>query len=325
MTIENAVPTKSASPVSSAPASSSPAPVTSQAVQTGGQKPAATSVPQKGWDYKSDARWGKVPNGTEEQNKGKIWASEADIIEGYHSLEDVHEKKYKPAFQRMSDLEKKFAEGKLDINKIDEYLKNYNELSNPENPKNQLWAYLNETIVDPVTAQDFQNYMKKLTEEKLARRFPGMTQEQREAAIQRDKELSELRSKISSIDHEKAVNSNLQLISKQEKSIRELCANKGFEFTDNIKNEFWQFCREEVQANRMTLDQMNYAFLMKYGSELDKAYENKIKSGMIEQQRTQKATTVTFARKPVVNGNEKLPFRDRLGNAMEAFKQTAKT
>ena len=300
-----------ATPGSSAPAGSgSIAPA--QVAPAGGQPPSGTPATTTGWDYKSDPRFGKV------------WKSEADIIQGYHSLEDIHEKKYKPTYEKYSSFEKKFSEGKLDINKLDEYLKNYNEWASPENPRNQLWEYLNETIDDPVTAQDFQNYMKKLNEEKNARRYPGMTQEQRMAAIQRDNELKDLKTKFSSIEHEKAVNSNLQTISKNEESIKKLCADKGFEFTDNIKKEFWTFCRGEIGKKSMTLDQMPYVFLMKYGSELDKAYENKIKSSMIEQQRTQKATTVTFAKKPDLTKDGKLPFKERLGAAYKRFQESGK-
>ena len=287
-----------ASPVVSTPSISTPA----QAAPAGGQQPAGTPAQQAGWDYKTDPRWGA----------DKLFKTEADIIQAYHKLEDVHEKKYKPSFEKLSSIEKKFNENKLSVDQLDEYLKNYLELQSPENPKNQMWQFLNELIDDDLTAQDYQNSVLKIKEEKLARKYPGMTAEMRKQAIERDKKLAELENWKSGFEREKNVNTELQNIQNSEKAIRDLCVKKGFEFTDNIKAEFWKYCQEEVKAGKMTTSQMPYAFSLKYGDELDKAYENKIKSGMLENQAKTKATTVSFAKKPAIPGTGKESLADRL-------------
>ena len=300
-------------PVSAAPAAS-PAPSVGQAAPAGGQTPAGTPGAQPtGWEYQKDPRWGKV------------FKTEADIIQAYHSLEDVHEKKYKPSFQRLTDLEKKFSDNKFDLNKVDEYIKNYSEWASPENPRNQLWDSLKELVSDDLSAQDFQTAIAKIREEKLARQYPGMTTEMRKQAIDRDNKLKELESWKGDFEYKQSVESQKKTVASSEKQIRELCAQKGFEFTDQIKQEFWKYCIEEVKAGKMTTSQMPYVFLMKYGKELDGSYENKIKSGMLEQQNQTKANTFSFAKKPADNTGKKFNIEDRLRSAFEALKKPTGT
>ena len=306
-------PVTSATPASATPAVST-TPSAAQAIPAGGQTPAGTPGAQPtGWEYQKDPRWGKV------------FKTEADIIQAYHSLEDVHEKKYKPSFQRLTDLEKKFSDNKFDLTKVDEYIKNYSKWSSPDNPRNQLWQSLNELVSDDLSAQDFQTAVARIREEKLARQYPGMTTEMRKQAIERDNKLKELESWKGDFEYKQSVASERKTVADSEKQIRELCTQKGFEFTDQIKQEFWKYCIDEVKAGKMTTSQMPYVFLMKYGKELDGTYENKIKSGMLEQQNQTKATTVSFAKKPADNTGKKFSIEDRLRSAFDALKKPATT
>ena len=209
-TVSTAAPSGSgstATPVTSAPTQGQ---TTSQpqVSQTGGTPATGTPAQQAKWNWQADPRF------------GKSFKSVEDFPELYHSLEDIHEKKYKPAFQKMSELEKKFKDNQLDLNQLDSYFKEWQETQSPDNPKNQLWQFLNELIDDDVTAQDYQNSMKKLREEKLARRYPGMSEQQRMDAIARDKQLSELQNKVGTFEHQQHVEANKSIIREQEKSIK---------------------------------------------------------------------------------------------------------
>jgi hypothetical protein len=287
----NTAPTTAATPVVSK-STGSVQPSGSQGSPAGGQQPSGTQGGTGKWEWQKDPRF------------GKIFHTVDDFPNLYHSLEEIHEKKYKPTFQKYSELEKKFSEGKLDINKIDEYLKNYNEALSPDNPKNQIWNYLNELIDDDVTAQDFQGMVTKLRAEKENRKYPGMSQEQRQQAIENNKKLADLETKLGSIEREKNVQFNLKVISDHESQIKDLCKKKGFEFTDNIKTEFWNYMRSEIaqapdtKSKQYLLSQMRNIFIAKYGDDLDNAYEAKLKSGMIERQQAEKSTTISFAKKP---------------------------
>jgi hypothetical protein len=152
-----------------------------------------------------------------------------------------------------------------------------------------------------------------------------MTQEQRLAAMAKDKEFADLQSKVGGFEHAQNVQTNMGIIGEQEKAIKELCASRGFEFTDNIKKEFWTELTKEVASikgidnQRRYLKQMRPMFIDKYSKELDSSYENKIKASMIETNRTAKATTVTFAGKPVAQSG-KQSFADRLRNIIEPAK-----
>ena len=121
--------TSGAAPSSAAPVTSAPAqgqPVSQpQVSQTGGTPAAGTPAQQAKWEWQKDPRY------------GKSFKTVDDFPELYHSLEDIHEKKYKPAFQKMSEIEKKFKDNQLDLNQLDNYFKEWQETQKPDNPKNQ--------------------------------------------------------------------------------------------------------------------------------------------------------------------------------------------
>lgn len=277
------------------------------AASTGGGKPAAKA----GWDYKSDSRWGKIPNGAEELNKGKVWSSESDIIQGYHDLEEIHNTKYKPTFEKFSSMEKLFKENQLDISKIDEYLKNYQTELSPDHPRNQIWQVLNELVDDEVTAHDFQNMVKKLREEKDARRYPGMTEEQRKAEMAKDKQIADMQKRIGEWDRSQILSKNHDTVLSAKEAIKKMCSDKGFEFTDNIWKEFANSVMPKVKSQEIKLGQLPYEFLMKYGSLLDESFENKFKAKGIESANADKNNKVIFSKKPNPAEAGKSP-RDRL-------------
>lgn len=279
------------------PAGQTPVEPQTAGVQTDAAKPNA------GWDYKSDPRWGKV------------WKAESDIINGYKSLDDILETKYKPTFKQYEELAKLFKSNNLDIEQVGEYIKEYQGLKSPDHAPNQLYKFLQELVADDdLSAQELDLAIQKLQEDKLSRKYPGLNKEAREKVIQQEKQLKELNSWKQSIEQEKLNKTAEANVQKGMDSIKKLCDDRGFEFTDKLREEFLSYCIE----NQVPASYMYQEFRAKYDTELDKTYTAKIKAATIEEANKNNKQVVTITKPSIGSPKNANPgFMDKLTNAMK--------
>ena len=261
----------------------------------GSQKPPEKPV-KTGWDYKTDQRWGKV------------WKSEGDIIQGYKLLDDVLEQKYKPTFNQMEDFKKKIKDSGIELEQIDEYIKSYQGMIDPNNPTNQVLNLLRELADDDITAQELDLALSDLQEKKLQRKYAGLNKDQREAAIQRDREIAELKSWKQKFEDSESEKQSLERGKQNQATIKTICQGKGFELTDEIWNSFIDHCI----TNKVPTQYMVQEFRNKFDDALDKAHENKIKSSMLEQQKEANRTKVKVKTNQVDDAGKKQGFEERL-------------
>ena len=233
-------------------------------------------VPTSGWDYKTDARWGKV------------WKSEGDIIQGYKSLDDILETKYRPTFKQYEDSAKKFKDNGMSLDQLDDYIKEYQTLKSPEYPQNQVYNYLKELADDDITAQELDLVLKDLSEKKMARKYPGATKETLARMVEQEKQLKELKTFQTTIEQKEMDKQSTERMNTAHTSIQELCKTKGFEFTDNIWNEFIKHCIE----NKIPTAYMVQEFRSKYDAMIDKTHEERIKAQTLEGLKKTNSTTV---------------------------------
>ena len=276
---------------------------TGATAQAGGQQAAGTQQAATGWDYKTDSRWGKV------------WKTEGDIINGYKSLDDILETKYKPTFKQYEDLAKKFKDNGIEIDKLDEYIKEFQTLKSPEHPANQVYSYLKELADDDITAQELDLVLKDLYQKKISRKYPGATKETLDRILAQEKQLKELSTFKTTLEQNEL---NKQSIARQEKAhtqIQELCKTKGFEFTDNIWQEFIDHC---VQ-NQIPTAYMVQEFRNKYDAMIDEVHEAKIKAQTLETLKKTNATTIPIKGKAPIVKPVNASFEEKLKSAFSVL------
>ena len=268
-------------------------------VPAGSQTTVQTPETKSVWDYKTDPRWGKV------------WKHENDIIQGYKSLDDILEKKYKPTFKQYEDLQKKFKDAGIEVDKFDDYVKEYQTLKSPEYPSNQVFSYLKELVEgDDIAGQDLQKAINQINEQKLLRKYPGLTTEAREKIIAQEKQLKELQSWKGQVEQEKLNSEKLQTSEKNLETIKKIATSRGFEFTDNIKVEFINHCMN----NGVPVQYMVQEFRNKYDDLMDKVHEEKIKAQILESQNKTHQTTIPGKGKPPLKGKETGSLEEGLRN-----------
>jgi hypothetical protein len=268
--------------------------------QAGVQTNAGTQKATTGWDYKADPRWGKV------------FKSESDIINGYKSLDEILETKYKPTFKQYESLVKKFQENGVDVEKIDDYIKEFQTLKSPEYPANQVYTFLKELADDDITAQELDLALKDLNEKKLSRKYPGATKETREQILAQEKQLKELSTWKTTLEQGELNKKSQERTEKNLTQIQDLCKNKGFDFTDTIKQEFINHCIQ----NQIPTAYMVQEFRNKYDAMLDKVHEEKIKAQTLENLKKTNATTIPFNGKKPVKEQDSTSFEDKIKSAL---------
>lgn len=269
-----------------------------------GVKPTTT---QSGWDYKTDKRWGKV------------WKTEQDIINGYHTLDEILEQKYKPTYKQMEDLQKKFKDNGIDLGQADQYINHYRELASPENPAQKVYSILKELADDPITAQELDLMVADLQEKKLARKYPGATKELREKLIAQEtqtKQLQQWKSSLEQKQNEAAINTAIQT---GLDNVKKLATARNFEFTDKIEVEFLNHCTK----NKIPAAYMVQEFRQQYEAALDKAMEQKIKSQTLQQQQQRHKTTIPMSRVQQVAQNKPKTFEDKMRSFFNATPKPA--
>jgi hypothetical protein len=283
--------------------------VTPPAVTAPAVAPKADGTPPApaGWDYKADPRWGKV------------FKSESDIINGYKSLDDILETKYKPTFKQYTDLAKKFKDNGIELEKLDDYIKEFQTLKSPEYPANQVYDYLKELSDDDITAQELDLALKELHEKKMARKYPGATKETLARMVEQEKQLKELTTFKSTLEQKELTKQSTERTEKAHSSIQELCKTKGFEFTDKIWNEFIDHCIQ----NKIPSAYMVQEFRSKYDAMIDKVHEEKIKAQQLETLKQTNATTIPVKGKQTIVKPVNTSFEEKIKAAFTKSKPPA--
>jgi len=266
---------------------------------------AKSVLPEAKW-YEKDERWDKV------------WKKNPEnIINGYKTLDEILETKYKPTFKMWEDLQGKFKGVGIDSGKIDDYINEYKSLKDPNNAVNQVYNLLKELISDDdLAAQDFDLAIEKIKEGKLSRKYPGVDAELREKLIAQEKETHELKQWKESLEQQENDKLSFDNVTKSLDSIKKIAESKGFEFNDSIKAEFLKHCQEKNVPTAYIVQE----FRNKYDEALDKSYENKLKSSMLEEQQSKNKTTIQVTKLQKNDLSKKKSFEERLGELLNPKK-----
>jgi len=259
-----------------------------------GQQSSGNGDQQPAFDYdwyKKDARWGD----------GKLWKEDKDISKAYFDADKILETKYKPAYKEYTDLKVKLQENGITMENLQDSVKEFQDLKDPENNNNQIVAFLNQLADDDISKQELDMAFSDLQEKKMQRRYAGLDKSQREAAIVRDREITELKNWKETMQQTALDEQSSVAVRESLKAIGEISKLKGFEFTSELKNEFLDHCIN----NNIPTTYMAQEFRKKYDEALDSAFENKIKAGVLTSQQSTKTKTLnTKITKPKVTGTK---------------------
>jgi hypothetical protein len=258
-----------------------PTPEAQASTQTTGQQPAVKTA--EAFDYEW---WKKDPR------FGKIWKEEKDVFKSAYEADKILETKYKPAYKEYEGLRKKFEDSGLATDKIDDYIKEYNTLKSPENPTNQRANYFSYWIDNPKYTPSVEAFYRDLEKREMSEKFPGMNEEQIQKQIELEQRLSKFEEATKRQEDEKMVASLTQEVNQGVARIKSIGESRGFPITDDILSKFTDYCIEKgIQPKYMV-----HEFMQMYDNDISKAYENKIKSKVLEGQTKTNKTQIPIQR-----------------------------
>ena len=219
------------------------------------------TVPEQEYDWTKDDRY------------KRMWKEDTNnMYKSYRSLENQYET-VKDFQNKYSDLTKKFEEKGLSIDLLDDYFNEYNELKDPNNPRNQDLQVLENFMSNPDYEQRIGNFFRELQTEDLQRQFPNMNQQQIEQQLQMKQELEQLKAAEQKRQYEADTQKYYQSIQENTDKITKFATDRGFEITNDIKSEVLEYCaKNNLQANNMLA-----VFLDLYGDKVFEAQENKMR------------------------------------------------
>ena len=255
--------------------------------QTADQKPNDTSYDVEWW--KKDPRF------------GKIWHTEQDFPRLYKSADEVLETKYKPAFKQYEGLQKKLKEYGIEPDRFDEYAKEYQLLKDPNNPDLVRSSYFKQWLENPLYSDKVKKFYEDIELAEQERQYPNMTAEARakmmelEGRVNKyDEMLANQKKEQEYAAHKKTINSGLD-------EIKKLSASKGFDFTDEIRNQFIDECIK----NKVSPQNFVYEFMKKFNEALDKSGREKTRAELIAEMNKKNTTQIKMTGKPPVVGESK--------------------
>lgn len=276
-----------------------------------GEQQITETEPEQEWDWTKDERharmWKEDPNG---------------MYKSYRNLEGEYEK-VKSLKNDYTSLTSKFEERGLKVDELDNYFNEYKELKDPNNPRNQDMAILEDFMSDSETEQKIGNFFRELQTEKLQRQFPGMNQEQIQSQVKMTEELSELKKAEEQRQYESKTKEYTQQILGNTKKMVEFASDRGFEVTDNIKNEVLDYCTK----NQIPPNAIFATFLEKYGDKVFEAQENKMRDNYTKKLNGNDKTIIPSAKKTggASNGTSSAENKNRLNDIIRNSLNKLKT
>jgi len=279
------------SPISQTPSPETPQ-VTEDTIKTDSQ-PTAQEVYDWLKDKRAETMWKRNPN---------------ELYKSYVNLE----KAYTPIKQKYGELEKTFKELNVQPDKLKNIITEYNELTNPNNPIIKKLLEYHEWSENPLYKEQFNTFIADLRNRELQRKFPNMTQEQIERQMATENELKEVKTYLQRIEEEKLVTKYKDDISKGLEDARKYASARGFEWSDDVNMKVLQYADE----NRISPDNLFYAFLKLYDKDLDNSYTTKKEREILEKLQKNKSSNVVSAGTKSAPSIPKKSFKDGILSAL---------
>lgn len=296
--------------------------LTSQGNEDIGQQAEQNPTIQDEFDYTKDSRW------------GKMWKTDKDIYKSYKNLESVYEP-IKNVKTDYDNLQKIFKDNNIDSTKLNDYIKEFNDLKNPSNPRNMIGDYVlnyfNNQEDRPLVEKYFtflekpeyrpylNNFFNELQARENQKLYPGMTAEQ----INHIKQLEE---KVSNFDNmfnqQKEQQKQQQIQQETAQKIQEIEAfanNLGLKLDVSMFENLGRFMYENGLNHKHSL----MAFKELYNKEIQEALLNKQEQATLQKLNKNNKTVVPTAntQNKVSNYNKDMSVSDKIKNIWEEMTQ----
>ena len=240
---------------------SSEIPVEAPKTEVSSKEPTTTA--QEIQDWMQDPRY------------GKMWKSPNDLYKSNRELEKLQKSKYDPIMKQYEGLKKTFTDNGLSLEQLNDFISEYKSFKNPENPLIANGEYVNKWLTNPMYEKTVANFFSELEKSERQRQFPNMTEQQIAEWQDMQTQLKTLQQKEQEQVFNKTVESSTVDITSGINKAKKYAESKGFEFTDDIRNEHLDYCMKQGIAPKYV-----YAtFIDRYQDQIDKSaaemYEKK--------------------------------------------------
>lgn len=250
----------------------------------------------------------EILNWEKDKRFNKMWKTPNDLYKSYTEMEKWKAAHHDPMKQQFDTLTKIFSDNGMDSRNLSDYINEFRELKDPNNPLTARANYLTQWLENPLYKDKLVAMFDELENQELQRKYPNMGAEERAKMIEMEGKLNEYDKKFQVAEQEKLSTTYFTEIKDGLEKCKQLAEKRGFQFPDNIQKHLLAYC----EKNKIPSRYIYHTFLDKYGDQLDKSFADKTEKGVLEKLNKNKSAGIVNA-----GSNKKLSpkgqtFRERL-------------
>lgn len=262
---------------------SSQTPTETQQAETTSSQPTGTPA-ERVYDWKMDERY-----------KQGRWKSENDVYKSYSELESWKKNTHDPLKNKFDSISNKFKSLNLSVdNDFDKVIDTYKTYSDPNNPSLLTANYIDNLLNHPIYSDKVKAFFQDIENQELQRQFPNMSNEQIQHVMELKRKQEETDARLAEYENREKLNRNTESLTKTLQEIKGICDSRGFNFTDEIKNEFLSFCMQD-KDNPVPIQYFKAVFFDKYGDAINKAYSEMVQKQTIDKLNKNKGSMILDA------------------------------
>jgi hypothetical protein len=208
----------------------------------------------------------------------EMWKTDPNNMFRSYKEAEKQLSEYKPYKTELENLKSRLVNQGIDLNNLDNYIKEYHELKSPDNPRNQDLEFMYKFLNNPEHSDKVANFFRELSLADLQARFPNMNQEQIQRQIQFENELKTLKDER---ERDKQERYQQEFQKRQEsgvKRIKEYADKRGFSMNDE---QLSRFVETAIKEN-ITPENYHAHFIYIFDKELDESYNRKMEESYLK-------------------------------------------
>jgi hypothetical protein len=247
----------------------------SSEVSVSGQQPVKAST-QEILDWTKDERHGRMWSNKGVGDPNKLYKSYKELEKVYTPLKSESET-LKKQIATLSEFFKQY-ELEPDIGKLKPIFDEYKTLKDPENPEMKALEELKYWVQNEATSEQVLKFFNQLRQEEMSRKYPGWNAEQIQKQIEIERKIKNLEEKEQQDTVKADYEMSLKTINEQCDRAKKYAENKGFVFTDDIRNTLLDHCMK----NNIDPKYVYSEFINLYDEQVSKSFEEKIKQDQLK-------------------------------------------
>ena len=252
-------------------------------------------------DWTKDGRYGN----------DKMWKTPNDLYKSYRNAESQLNE-FKTFKNNYENIKNTFESKGLSIEKMNDYIEEYNQLKDPNNPANKdleiLYSFLNK----PEYSEKVASFFQDLRTSELQAMYPNMNSAQIQKQLELETKVKQLESqKMQEIQQKQ----QQELYAKQEKAvvdIKSYAESRGFSPTTEQISKFIK----DTEQKGINPENLLPHFIYSFGKELDESYSKKFEESYLKRlQKNHKASIPNST--PLKSNNKSNSFMTDLERVLD--------